>query len=311
MSLGRSELQPKLSQARPKPSRMLAEERLAAWGFLAPALILFLVFAALPVLASFGISFTRWDLFTTPSFVGFENYLKILVDPIFHTVLRNTTLFVLGTVQVQMSIALGLALLLNNRVPGQAFFRVVYFLPVVSPSVAVALVWAWILNENFGLLNAFLSSLGVHNPPHWLSSTQWALPALMIVSIWQGTGYSMVLFLAGLQNIPQDVYEAGALDGAVGWKKFRYLTLPLLSPTTFFVLTIQVIFSFQVFDLAFVMTDGGPSNSTNTVVFYIYQNAFRFYRMGYAAAAAWLLFIVIFIVTILQYRLQKRWVHYD
>ncbi len=309
MSVERSDIQPRLSTRR-LPSRLVTEERRAALGFLAPSLVLFLVFAALPVLASFGISFTRWDLFTTPSFVGLENYFKILTDPIFHTVLRNTTLFVLGTVLVQMGLALGLALLLNNRVPGQAFFRVVYFLPVVSPSVAVALVWAWILNENFGLLNAFLSSIGVHNPPHWLSSTQWALPALMIVSIWQGAGYSMVLFLAGLQNIPQDVYEAGALEGAVGWKKFRYLTMPLLSPTTFFVLTIQVIFSFQVFDLAFVMTDGGPSNATNTVVFYIYQNAFRFYRMGYAAAA-WLLFIVIFVVTIVQYRLQNRWVHYD
>jgi multiple sugar transport system permease protein len=311
MSLERSEQPRVIPRVRPAPSRLVAQERRAAWAFLAPSLVLFLAFAALPVLASFGISFTRWDLFTAPHFVGFENYLKILLDPIFHTVLRNTTLFVLGTVAVQMCLALGLALLLNNPVTGQAFFRVVYFLPVVSPSVAVALVWAWILNENFGLLNAFLSSLGIHNPPHWLSSTNWALPALMVVSVWQGTGYSMVLFLAGLQNIPQDVYEAGALDGAVGWKKFRYITLPLLSPTTFFVLTIQVIFSFQVFDLAFVMTDGGPSNATNTVVFYIYQNAFRFYRMGYAAAAAWLLFIVIFLVTILQYRFQNRWVHYD
>jgi multiple sugar transport system permease protein len=181
----------------------------------------------------------------------------------------------------------------------------------VSSSVAVALVWAWIFNENFGLLNTVLSSLGVANPPRWLSSTSTALPALMIVSIWQSAGYSMVLFLAGLQGIPQDIYDAGAVDGAVGWRRFRYLTLPLLSPTTFFVLVISVISSFQVFDLAFVMTDGGPSNATNTVVFYIYQNAFRFYRMGYAAAAAWLLFLIVFTLTIFQYRLQGRWVHYD
>ncbi|MER3462588.1 MAG: sugar ABC transporter permease, partial [Armatimonadota bacterium] len=219
--------------------------------------------------------------------------------------------FVAGTVIVQMALGLGLALLLNGRIPAQGFFRVLYFLPAVSPPVAVALVWAWILNENFGLLNSLLSSLGMHNLPRWLASTSFALPALMIVSVWQNIGYTMVLFLAGLQNIPAEIYEAGALEGATGWKKLRYLILPLISPTTFFVLTISVIFSFQIFDLAFVMTDGGPSNATNTVVFYIYQNAFRFYRMGYASAVAWILFVIIFAVTLVQYRLQNRWVHYE
>jgi len=301
------------SPLRPAQHRSSIERResWAALGFLLPSLLLFMVFVGLPVLASMYISFQRWDIFTSPQFVGLANYLSLLRDPIFHKVLGNTSLFVAGTVLVQMALGLGLALLLNGRIPAQGFFRVLYFLPVVSPPVAVALVWAWIFNENFGLLNSLLSGLGVHNLPRWMASTQWALPALMIVSIWQNIGYSMVLFLAGLQNIPTEIYEAGALEGAIGWKRLRHLTLPLISPTTFFVLTISVIFSFQVFDLAFIMTDGGPSNATNTVVFYIYQNAFRFYRMGYASAVAWILFIVIFVVTLVQYRLQSRWVHYE
>lgn len=297
--------------AKPIRSRQEREESRAALLFLLPALVLFTVFVALPVLASMYISFHRWDIFTAPTFIGLKNYVQLFQDDIFKKVLLNTLWFVLGTVFIQISLGLVLALLLNSKIPAQGFFRVLYFLPVVSPPVAVALVWAWIFNENFGLLNSFLSGLGLHNLPKWLASSQWALPALMIVAIWQNIGYSMVLFLAGLQNIPQEVYEAGAIEGAVGWKKFRYLTLPLISPTTFFVLTISVIFSFQVFDLAFVMTDGGPSNATNTVVFYIYQNAFRFYQMGYASAAAWILFVVIFILTLLQYRLQNRWVHYE
>ncbi|MER3556139.1 MAG: sugar ABC transporter permease [Meiothermus sp.] len=297
----------------PAPRRSLLERRegWAALGFLLPSLLLFVVFVGLPVLASMYISFHRWDIFTAPQFIGLENYLNLLRDPIFHKVLGNTCLFVAGTVIVQMALGLGLALLLNGRIPAQGFFRVLYFLPAVSPPVAVALVWAWILNENFGLLNSLLSSLGMHNLPRWLASTSFALPALMIVSVWQNIGYTMVLFLAGLQNIPAEIYEAGALEGATGWKKLRYLILPLISPTTFFVLTISVIFSFQIFDLAFVMTDGGPSNATNTVVFYIYQNAFRFYRMGYASAVAWILFVIIFAVTLVQYRLQNRWVHYE
>ncbi|MCL6567918.1 MAG: sugar ABC transporter permease [Meiothermus silvanus] len=294
-----------------KPGFLEVQERRAALFFLTPAVLLFMIFVALPVVASLLISLSSWDLFTTPRFVGLENYIRLVQDPIFHKVLLNTFWFVLGTVALQMVLGLALALVLNQRIPGQGFFRVLYFLPVVSPPVAVALVWSWIFNENFGLLNSLLFSLGVQDLPRWLASTQWALPALMIVSIWQNIGYAMVLFLAGLQNIPPEIYEAGALDGAIGWKRLRYLTLPLLSPTTFFVLTISIIFSFQVFDLAFVMTDGGPSNATNTVVFYIYQNAFRFYRMGYASAAAWILFIIILVVTLAQYRVQNRWVHYE
>ncbi|MGI8747043.1 MAG: carbohydrate ABC transporter permease [Deinococcus sp.] len=293
-------------------SRMARAEARSAWLFLAPSLLLFLVFVLLPVLAAFGISFTRWDLFTPPHFAGFQNYADLILrDKLFHKVLGNTLFYVVGTVPIQLLLALGIALLLNREVWGQTALRVIYFLPVVSSTVAVALIWSWIFNSNFGVLNVLLGALGVSDPPAWLNSSRYALPALVIVAIWQGLGYSMVLFLAGLQGIPGEVYEAGKIDGALGWRKHRYLTLPLLSPTTFFVTIVSLIGSFQVFDLAFVMTQGGPANATNTIVYYVYQNAFQFYRMGYASAAAMILFAVILTLTLIQYRLQARWVHYE
>ncbi|WP_309570317.1 sugar ABC transporter permease [Deinococcus sp.] len=293
-------------------SRMARAEARSAWLFLAPSLVLFMVFVLLPVLAALGISFTSWDLFTKAHFAGLENYRQLLFeDKLFHKVLGNTAVYVVWTVPIQMALAFIVALLLNRGVWGQNALRVIYFLPVVSSTVAVALIWSWIFNSNFGILNALLSQLGVHDLPGWLNSSKYALPALIIVAIWQGLGYSMVLFLAGLQGISREAYEAGEIDGAVGWKKHRYITLPLLSPTTFFVTIVSLIGSFQVFDLAFVMTQGGPANSTNTIVYYVYQNAFQFYRMGYASAAAMILFAIILTFTLIQYRLQNRWVHYD
>ncbi|GAA4018019.1 sugar ABC transporter permease [Deinococcus rubellus] len=293
-------------------SAMAREETRSAWLFLAPSLLLFAVFVLLPVLAAFGISFSKWDLFTAPHWAGLDNYRQLLFeDKLFHKVLRNTFVYVIGTVPVQMILALFVALLLNRGVWGQNALRVIYFLPVVSSTVAVALIWSWIFNSNFGVLNALLSALGVQDLPGWLNSSKYALPSLIIVAIWQGLGYSMVLFLAGLQGIPREAYEAGEIDGAVGWKKHRFITLPLLSPTTFFVAIVSLIGSFQVFDLAFVMTQGGPANATNTIVYYVYQNAFQFYRMGYASAAAMILFVIILAFTLVQYRLQHRWVHYD
>ena len=293
-------------------SAMARGETRSAWLFLAPSLLLFAVFVLLPVLAALGISFSKWDLFTDPHWAGLDNYRQLLFeDKLFHKVLRNTFVYVIGTVPVQMIIAFFVALLLNRGVWGQNALRVIYFLPVVSSTVAVALIWSWIFNSNFGVLNALLSAVGVEDLPGWLNSSKYALPALIIVAIWQGLGYSMVLFLAGLQGIPREAYEAAEIDGAVGWKKHRFITLPLLSPTTFFVAIVSLIGSFQVFDLAFVMTQGGPANATNTIVYYVYQNAFQFYRMGYASAAAMILFAIILAFTLVQYRLQNRWVHYD
>ncbi|KKB11698.1 sugar ABC transporter permease [Devosia geojensis] len=285
-------------------------DAVAAWLFLAPSLVLFITFTGLPVVAAFLISFTQWDLFNPAKFVGLGNYMTLARDGIFGKVMGNTAYFVLASVPAQMVLGLACALALNRGIRGQTFFRVAYFLPVVTSTIAAALVWAWLFNSNFGLINALLSAFGITDPPRWLGSTTWALPAVIVVSVWQNVGYAMVLFLAGLQNIPKDLYDAGAIDGAQGWRRFYYITLPMLSPTTFFVLIISIIGSFQVFELVFVMTNAGPANATNTLVFYIYQNGFQFYQMGYASAAAMVLFLIVLIATLVQYRLQTRWVHY-
>ncbi|WP_240230594.1 carbohydrate ABC transporter permease [Devosia lacusdianchii] len=286
------------------------KDELTAWLFLLPSLVLFLTFTAIPVIAAFGISFTQWDLFNPAQFIGLGNYSKLLSDPIFSRVMGNTAYFVLLSVPIQMLFGLGCALALNRGIRGQTFFRIAYFLPVVTSTIAAALVWAWLFNANFGLINAFLSLAGITDVPRWLASTQWAMPAVIIVSIWQNLGYAMVLFLAGLQNIRADLYDAAAMDGARGWRRFWFITLPLLSPTTFFVLIISIIGSFQIFELVFVMTQAGPANATNTLVYYIYQNGFQFYQMGYASAAAMVLFVIVLIMTLVQYGLQSRWVHY-
>lgn len=287
----------------------LAEER-AAWLFLAPSLVLFAIFTAIPVISAFFISFTQWNLFNEVTWVGLGNYLELARDEIFAKVLGNTAYFVLISVPVQIVLALACALVLNRGIKGQTFFRVVYFLPVVTSTIAAALVWAWLFNSNFGLINAGLSLVGVTDLPKWMGSTRWAMPAIIIVSIWQNLGYAMVLFLAGLQNIGKDVHDAAALDGATGWDRFWHITLPLLSPTTFFVVVISIIGSFQVFELVLVMTKAGPANATNTLVYYIYQNGFQFYQMGYASAAAMVLFLIVLAFTLVQYKLQRRWVHY-
>jgi multiple sugar transport system permease protein len=300
----------RFARGAPRNKMARAEER-AAWLFLLPSLVLFLVFTAVPVISAFVISFTQWDLFTAIQFVGFGNYFTLWNDPIFRQVLGNTGYYVLGSVPVQMALGLAAALALNRGLRGQTFFRVVFFLPVVTSTVAAALVWAWLFNSNYGLINALLSLVGVTDLPKWLASTRWAMPAVIIVSVWQNMGYAMVLFLAGLQNIRQDVYDAAALDGSEGWTRFFTITLPMLSPTTFFVLIISIIGSFQVFELVFIMTKAGPANATNTLVYYIYQNGFQFYQMGYASAAAMVLFLLVLALTLVQYGLQNRWVHYD
>jgi len=292
-------------------SRLARTEERVAWLFLVPSLVLFVAFTALPVVSAFFISFTHWDLFNPPHLAWLDNYLTLWNDPIFRQVLGNTAYYVLAAVPLQMLLGLLCALGLNRGVPGQTFFRVVYFLPVVTSTVAAGLVWAWLFNSNFGLINMGLSLFGVTELPKWLVSSRWAMPAVIVVSVWQGLGYAMVLFLAGLQNIRPELYEAAAIDGATGARRLWHITLPLLSPMTFFVFIISIIGSFQIFELVFVMTKAGPANATNTLVFYIYQNGFMFYQMGYASAAAMVLFLIVLVATLIQYRLQDRWVHYD
>lgn len=287
-------------------------ESVAAWFFLLPGFAGFLVFVFGAVAVSFFLSFLQWDMLTPAKFVGLENYVRLIAyDKTFHLVLKNTIVFVLGTVPTRVILGLLFALALVRNIPARAFFRAAIFLPVIIPTVAAAMVFRWIFNADFGLMNEFLYSIGFSNLPRWFSDPKWAMNAVIILSVWKDVGFSTVLFMAGLESIPSSLYEAAWLDGANKWKSFVYITLPLLSPTTFFVIVINVISSFQVFDQAYVLTGGGPGNATNTIVYYIYNNAFQWFRMGYASAVAWLLFGIIFVATLIQFRYQKKWVYYE
>lgn len=289
-----------------------SREAIAAYLFLLPNIIGFLIFTVLAVVASAAISLTNWDLLSAAEFVGLENYRTLLFeDPLFRTVLWNTFSFTIAGVPASIVIALGLALALNTGIRGLAWFRAAYFLPVITATVVVALIWRWFYNPDFGVLNYALYQLGIDSPPNWLASQAWAMPAVIIVSVWKQIGYNMVIFLAGLQAIPQTLYEAAAIDGASRWQRFWHITLPLLTPTTFFILVISVIGSLQAFDSILILTDGGPANATRTIVYHIWQQAFVFLEMGYAAAVSWILFFFIFLFTLLQWWLQKRWVHYE
>jgi multiple sugar transport system permease protein len=286
-------------------------ETVAAYLFLLPNIVGFLIFTLLAVLASAAIALTNWDILSPPDFVGLKNFQRLLTtDDTFQKVLLNTTVFTLASVLGSMVLSLLVALAMNTALRGIVLFRTAYYLPVVTSSVAVAVVWTWFYNPDFGPLNYYLSLLGVR-PPAWLGSPEWALPAVIIVSVWKSIGYDMIIWLAGLQGIPQHLYEAAAIDGAGRWRRFSAITLPLLTPTTFFVLVISLIRAFQVFDVVQVMTDGGPADASRTMVLYIYDTGFRFLKMGYAASVAWTLFVIIFAITIVQWRVQGRWVHYD
>lgn len=304
------------------------EEALEGYLFISPWLLGFLIFTLGPMLTSFYLSFTKWDLLRpTPLWVGLQNYQDLLKDPDFYWSLRQTLLYTLLAVPVGMVGSLVVALILNQQVPGLAFFRTLYYLPAVTSSVAMYLLWRWLFNPDFGLINYLLTTfvpwptwtereLGVHwvplvaHPPGWLSDPRWAIPALVLMNLWY-LGSGMIIYLAGLQGIPPHLYEVAELDGASSWQKFRHITLPLLTPTIFFNLTISVINSFQVFTAAFVMTGGGPAKATLFYVLYLYQQAFDFLRMGTASAMAWVLFVIIVLLTWVNFKLAPRWVHYE
>jgi multiple sugar transport system permease protein len=287
-------------------------ETIAGYLFLLPNIVGFVIFTALAVLASAAISLTEWDLLSDPVFIGFDNYIELFTnDPLFRTVLWNTFYFTIVSVPASTVIALVLALVFNTGLRMIPLFRTAYFLPVITATVVVALIWRWFYNPDFGILNYVLWRLGVDSPPNWLASRKWAMPAIIIMATWKQVGYSMVIFLAGLQSIPSSLYEAASIDGAGRWRRFLNITLPLLTPTTFFVLVISIIGSLQVFDAVLVLTDGGPANATRTMVYHIWQEAFVFLEMGYAAAVAWVLFFIVFLMTLLQWKLQRRWVHYE
>jgi multiple sugar transport system permease protein len=283
----------------------------SAWLFLAPALALIFVFFFLPVLASLVLSVTDFDIYSiaNPSstrFVGLGNYAKLLRTPEFWQALRNTFYFALVGGPLTIAVSLAAALLLNARlVRFKSFFRTIYFLPFVTTLVAVAIVWRYLYHTKYGLLNYALGHVGI-GPIDWLGDPHWAMPSIILLSIWKQFGYNMLIFIAGLQAIPQDLYDAAEIDGAGPVRSFFNVTLPLLGPTLLFVGVITMIGYFQLFSEPYVMTQGGPLRSTTSVVLLMYEEGFRWWRMGYAAAIAFVLFIVILIATLLQMRLQKE-----
>ncbi|RPJ43484.1 MAG: sugar ABC transporter permease, partial [Chloroflexi bacterium] len=290
--------------------RLRRGERWWLLVFLAPT-VFGLTFGTLgPVLAAIGISFTKWDVLTPPVFNGLANFRQLLTDPTFRKAIWNTVYYVLGVVPAATVIGLLLALLLNQKLRGITFYRTAYFLPVVSSTVAVALVWSWIYSKDFGLLNYMLRSIGLQ-PVAWLNSTRYAMLALIMMGIWGLLGQGMIIFLAGLQGISQSYYEAAEVDGANRWGKFLHITLPLITPSMFFFFIITMISAFQAFEQIYVMTRGGPSNATTTMVYYIYNNAFRNFRMGYASAQAIALFLIVMVLTLIYWRSQDKWVVYD
>ena len=278
--------------------------------FLAPTLLGLAVLSAGPILATLGISLTRWDLLTAPKPVGLDNYAALISDDRFLKALRNTFFYTIVSVPLGLAIALGLALALNVRIRGIAWIRTAYFLPVVTSTIAIALVWQWIYSPDSGLLNEVLGFVGLP-PQRWLGNPTLAMPAIVAMSIWQGLGVNVIIFLAGLQAIPSELLDAASVDGAGRWARFRGVVLPLLTPAIFFTGVLSLIGAFQVFDQVFVLVKPRPTDATITIVYFIYENGFKFFKMGYASAASWILFLIVALFTAIYFRSQDRWVHYQ
>jgi multiple sugar transport system permease protein len=288
-----------------------AQRREALEGYLciAPWLIGFVLFVGGPILGSLGVSLTDWSLLAPPDFVGLENYQALWKDPLFWISLRVTLIYTIVHVPLAISLGFALALLLNQDVRFVALWRTIFYLPAVVSGVAVALLWLWVFNPELGLANRFLGLFGLE-PLGWLLSTRWALWALIIISLWN-VGGGIVIYLAGLQGIPTELYEAAHIDGASSWRRFWSVTVPLMTPVLFFQLIVGMIGAFQVFTNPYVLTQGGPANATLVYVLYLYQNAFSFFKMGYASALAWILFLIALALTILSFWSSNRWVYYE
>ena len=296
-------------KSRPISASAKREERIF-YLFILPWLIGLVVFSAGPVFGMLGLSFTDWRISLDDlQFIGLDNYVKLFDDPIFWTSVGNTLYIVVGRVVFGVSFALLLAVLLNQKVPGIAFFRAVYYLPTVTAGVAVALVWIWIFNPRLGILNHWLKQIGIQGPP-WILSTTWVKPSLILMSMFS-VGPIMIILLAGLQGVPKELYESAEIDGAGHWAKFLNVTLPMLSPVLFFVIIISVVSSFQNFTEIRVMTEGGPGESSNVLIWYLWENAFIFLQLGIAAAVAWIMFVILMVLTGIQFRVGRRWVYYE
>jgi multiple sugar transport system permease protein len=292
-------------------SKALRRNRLTGYTFLLPNILGFLIFICLPVCASFLMSFTEWNGFGEIKWAGISNYTHLWQDETFRISLFNSLIMTAVSVPVTLFLAILAAVALNKGLRGVKIFRTAIFLPHITATIAVAVVWQLLYNPTMGPINGILRSIGIDNPPMWLASTQWALASVIIVSIWHSIGYYMVLYLAGLQGIPKDLYEAAEIDGAGKVAQFRKITVPMLSPVIFFTVIMGIINSFKVFDLVFVLTKGGPGRSTHMLVYDIYYTAFQRFEYGYASAMAYVLFTIILIITLIQFRGQKRWVNYS
>lgn len=282
----------------------LNNQSFAGWVFILPALIGTFIFIIIPVICSFGLSFSKWDLLNPIQFVGLANYKEIFSEPLFYKIFWNTVVFALTTSIFGVIIPLILACILNSKIRGSEFYKTAYFLPFITPMIVIGVVWEWIFDPNIGLLNHIL-----HLHINWLYDTHFAMPALIIVSVWKLIGYNMVIFLSSLSGISQSLFEAAKIDGATPVQTFKNVTVPLLSPTIFFVVIITAISSFQVFDLIYLMTQGGPLDSTNVLVYAIYKNAFEYFNVGKASAIAYILFTLILVLTLIQWNLRKKLVY--
>ncbi|WP_372635317.1 carbohydrate ABC transporter permease [Cohnella sp.] len=293
--------------------------REGGWGLLmvSPYLLHFIVFVAGPLVASLYFSLSDYDMLNPPRWQGFGNYERLVGDPLFWKSLGNTLYFAVLFVPLQTFLALLLALALNQRLKGLKLFRMAHFIPVISSWTVILYVADAIFNPRFGMANEWLTRVGLQ-PQNWLQDERLAIPLLVFIAVWKGIGYIMVIYLAGLQNVPNDLYEAAEIDGAGAFRKFRFVTVPMISPTTFLVVVMSTITTFQAFEQIFVMTGrgdfasaGSPNNSTLVLMLHLYREGFTFMRMGYASALAWVLFIVLFLLTMAQMKVQKKWVHYE
>lgn len=303
----------------PRPTvrkrRQSALQRKESWAgllFVSPMLIGVTIMTLLPILATLILSFADWNFIAGLNgfkWVGMANFEKLVSDATFIKSLKNNAIFML-TVPIYMVISLTLAILVDKHVFAKDFFKVVFFLPYISSVVAVAIVWQALFHPSAGPVNQTLMTLGIDNPPKWIADTDFALISVMMISVWISIGYNMIVYLAGLQSIPKDLYEAANIDGASGWSKFWRITLPLLSPTTFFLMVTGIIYTFKVFELIAVLTKGGPAQSTSVIVWYLYETAFLNLKVGYASSMALILFVIVLLITLLQWFGQKKWVNY-
>jgi multiple sugar transport system permease protein len=299
-----------VAHVRAKKSKLGREDRI--WGtiFVVPQVLGAATFMLFPILFSLVLCFAEWKFAGNPRLIGFANFRAIFSSPTFYVSLRNTLLFVVIVVPMTVLFSLSFAMLLDHKIIGRTFFRTLYFLPNVTSSVAASLVWVWIFDPDFGMLNGLLSRFGIP-PMQWLYNMRMVIPSISVVIVWMTIGNNIIIFLAGLNNISQTLYEAAEIDGANWWQRFFRITVPMLSPTIFFVMIMGFIGAFQIFNEPYMMTNGGPGEASYTLVLWLYFIGFRYFRMGEAAVVSWVLFLLIAAVTFIQFKFQNRWVNYD